>query len=173
MRRYPSSPAGLQDHGHGNRLFPAEVTFGRSLRTNVPVIKKNLLPQHVRHAVFRQRKQAEKERQTAAFKRRHGARIRPSFAQGDKVLIRVRNESGIVTNKQVAARSYEIETTEGAMLRRNTFFLLPDSSTGTETGNKILTECQTRKLSSTAPRTQRCPRPRRATQITVSPERGM
>ncbi|KFD66246.1 hypothetical protein M514_10217 [Trichuris suis] len=113
---------------------PAELMFGRSLRTNVPVIRENLLPRNVNHTVFRRREELEKQRQSAAFNRRHGVRQRPPFVEGDKVFIRDRDQRGTVVRKERAVpRSYEVETPEGTRLRRNSFYLLPDCGPGTDT----------------------------------------
>uniref|UniRef100_A0A5S6Q175 RNA-directed DNA polymerase n=1 Tax=Trichuris muris TaxID=70415 RepID=A0A5S6Q175_TRIMR len=106
---------------------PAELMFGRSLRTNVPTDRKNLLPRQMDHATFREREELAKRRQSATFDRRHGVRPRLAFVPGDRVFIRDRREHGtIVTKEFEAPRSYQVETSDGARLRRNAFHLLPD-----------------------------------------------
>uniref|UniRef100_A0A5S6QW85 RNA-directed DNA polymerase n=1 Tax=Trichuris muris TaxID=70415 RepID=A0A5S6QW85_TRIMR len=78
---------------------PAELLFGRKLRTNVPILQSHLLPRKVNHEAFRQRDAAEKRRQCIAYNRRHGTRFRQTLEMGQKVLVQDRKQDGSVVGR--------------------------------------------------------------------------
>uniref|UniRef100_A0A5S6QFE8 RNA-directed DNA polymerase n=1 Tax=Trichuris muris TaxID=70415 RepID=A0A5S6QFE8_TRIMR len=110
---------------------PAELLFGRNLRTNIPVLASSLLPRQVDHGVFRERDAIEKKRQCTAYDRRHGARMREPMKAGQEVLVKDRKQYGsIVGEHPLAPRSHEIMMDGGGTLRRTTFHLLPKPRRG-------------------------------------------
>ena len=122
---YRSTP--IPDFG----ISPAELAFGRRLRTTLPALPRTLNPSTVDKDKVRARDEAFKGRQKQAFDRRHGVRSLPSLHPGDPVLIKLdgRKEwNQPATVKQVVApRSYLVQTA-GGDLRRNRRHLRPDTT---------------------------------------------
>lgn len=102
---------------------PAELAFGRKIRTNLPVLPKNLLPNTISKSLLMKNNSVFKSRQKQNFDRRHGVKQLPTLHPGDAVLIKLdgqkewKQPAEVV--KQCATRSYLLRTPEGGQLRRN------------------------------------------------------
>ena len=114
---------------------PAELAFGRGLRTTLPSMPRNLNPQMVNRKALHQRDAAAKQRQKHYFDNRTGARELPELKPGDPVLIKRDDQKGWKVEARVlrkcAPRSYELQTPTG-VLRRNRRHLLRRPGGGDE-----------------------------------------
>ena len=120
MLSYRTTPL---EHGYS----PDELLMGRKLRTTLPTVKSEMKPKLPDCSIFKYKDQAIKERQARNFDRRHGVRELPPLTQGDSVWITDEKAEGIV-NKEIAERSYQIETTKGTVRRnRKHLVALPDT----------------------------------------------
>ena len=98
---------------------PAELMYGRRLRTTLPTSPRTLMPSHTDHEELRERDRAWKEKQRKYFNDT-GVRELPDPEPGDRVLLkrngRWRQPATVV--EKCAPRSFLVET-EGRQLRRN------------------------------------------------------
>lgn len=107
-----------------NGFSPAELLFGRRLRTHVPI--SNLLrpsvpdPDQIEDFEHKARK-----RQAINYDRRHGVRNRPEFQPSQRVWITDLKRAGTVLNKAETPCSYWIGTDQG-IIRRSAKFLVID-----------------------------------------------
>ncbi len=114
---------------------PAELLFGRNIRSNLPVVKSQLKPQSP-SSVVTQKKQEIKQRQKRHYNK-HTANLKP-LKTGD--FVRLQNmdkpsinkprwsQKGVIT-KVLPNRSYNVRTETGEVLRRNRRHLLASSET--------------------------------------------
>ena len=111
---------------------PAELAFGRKLRTPLPAHPQQLLQRPVDRQLLAERDAAFKRKQQMNFNRHHGAQPLSSLHAGDPVLIKLEGEKGWkkpgVVLSEAAPRSYNVATPEGAVLRRNRSHLRPNTS---------------------------------------------
>ena len=108
---------------------PAELAFGRKLRTTLPCLARNLDPSPVDPQTLRKRDAVAKQKQKQYYDRRHGARPLSELSPGQPVLLKGEKSwdvPGEVVEK-CATRSYVVQTDKGE-LRRNRQHLLADSS---------------------------------------------
>ena len=104
----------------GLGISPAELAFGRKIRTRLPSIRESLLP---RDSEVRQRDAEVKCRQKLDYDRHHGVKTLPPLIPGDTVRIMTDNEKpgwtqpGTVTER-CHNRSYIVSTPSGTF-RRN------------------------------------------------------
>lgn len=103
---------------------PAELLFGRQVRTTVPIIEKSLQPKIVPRALVAQRDAMLKDTQKRNFDKRHNARELSILEPGQNVWITDKREYGRVSEKSESPRSYIIKTNNGT-IRRNRFHLIP------------------------------------------------
>lgn len=103
---------------------PAELLFGRKLRTTVPIIEESLQPQLIPRTKIAQRDEILKSTRKRDFDRRHKARELSTLDKGQNVWITDKREYGRVLEKAETPRSYIIETNNGTV-RRNRFHLIP------------------------------------------------
>ncbi|GFO02434.1 Pol polyprotein [Plakobranchus ocellatus] len=99
---------------------PAELAFGRRLRTRLPMIPKLLSPNGVNHKQLKYKDERAKVSQKRYFDQH--SHPQPSLHPGDPVLIKLDGEKGwkqpgVIIN-ECAPRSYNVQTTEG-QVRRN------------------------------------------------------
>ncbi|KAK7093228.1 hypothetical protein V1264_007018 [Littorina saxatilis] len=101
---------------------PAELAFGRRLRTTLPSLPTNFTPRTVNHDQLRVKDEAFKAKQKFHHDRHRGAQQLPELQPGDPVLIKHDGEKGWKlpgeVTKMVAPRSYLVQTDKGP-LRRN------------------------------------------------------
>ena len=101
---------------------PAELAFGRRLRTTLPTLPKTLLPRTVDPDTVRRRDETAKARQAKYHDSRHGARPLFELQPGDPVLVKKEGEKSwnqpATVHSKCAPRSYIIQTPNGH-LRRN------------------------------------------------------
>ena len=111
----------------GIGLSPAELLFGRKLRTRLPCIEKLYTPVQG-DSDFRAKDQAARLKQKANFDRHYGAKPLPVLAPGDTVRVMTDptkpdwEQKGTVLEK-VHNRSYVVNTPSGLSLRRNRIHL--------------------------------------------------
>ena len=107
---------------------PAELLFGRRIRTSLPTLSKTLTPRFIDAPTVTDRDIAAKEKQKLFYDRRHGAQPLSTLQPGDPVLVRSdegrkwRQEPAEVVS-QVAPRSFLLQH-NGRQLRRNRRHLL-------------------------------------------------
>ncbi|GFO27413.1 Pol polyprotein [Plakobranchus ocellatus] len=99
---------------------PAELAFGRRLRTRLPLIPKLLSPNRVNHKQLKYKDERAKVSQKRYFDQH--SHPQPSLHPGDPVLIKLDGEKGwklpgVIMN-ECAPRSYNVQTT-GGQVRRN------------------------------------------------------
>ena len=107
---------------------PAELAFGRKLRTTLPCLVRNLDPSPVDPQTLRKRDAVAKQKQKQYYDRRHGARPLSELSPGQPVLLKGEKSwdvPGEVVEKR-ATRSYVVQTDKE--LRRNRQHLLADCS---------------------------------------------
>ena len=97
---------------------PSELLMGRKLRTTVPTIRQQLIPNVPDSAVVPKRDKQQKLRQERGFNSRHGARDLPELDPGDTVWVPDRTSEAVVRGG-TNPRSYDVETNEGTTYRRN------------------------------------------------------
>ena len=109
-------------------LSPAELLFGRRLRTTLPVLDKTLTPRFIDPSTVNERDAAAKEKQKFFHDRHHSARPLSPLRPGDSVLIR--SDDGRKWRQQpaevvstVGPRSLLVSQ-NGRQLRRNRRHLL-------------------------------------------------
>ncbi|UYV85035.1 K02A2.6-like [Cordylochernes scorpioides] len=138
-----------------NGLSPAELLFGRKIRTMVPCTSSSLSPKTVDQFKLRGEEEQRKMAQKTAFDRRHAATKKAELIAGEKVWVKDLRAWGSVLEKASEPRSYIVETPVGTY-RRNSLLLAssqqqvdpsetsPDSELPTETeetpGNELPAE---------------------------------
>ena len=94
--------------------------MGRKIRTDVPQVKDNFIPEWKHLQNFRILDEKYKQTQKENYDRRHGVRTLPLLPQNQTVWVDTRGHQvpGQVSREANTARSYFIETPSGE-LRRN------------------------------------------------------
>ncbi|UYV78302.1 K02A2.6-like, partial [Cordylochernes scorpioides] len=105
-----------------NGLSPAELLFGRKIRTMVPCTSLSLTPKTVDQSKLRGEEEQRKMAQKTAFDRRHAATKKAELIVGEKVWVEDPRAWGSVLEKASAPRSYIVETPVGTY-RRNSLLL--------------------------------------------------
>ncbi|UYV66504.1 K02A2.6-like, partial [Cordylochernes scorpioides] len=105
-----------------NGLSPAELLFGRKIRTMVPCTSSSLTPKTVDQSKLRGEEEQRKMAQKTAFDRRHAATKKAELIAGEKVWVKDLRAWGSVLEKASAPRSYIVETPVGTY-RRNSLLL--------------------------------------------------
>ncbi|XP_054706630.1 uncharacterized protein K02A2.6-like [Uloborus diversus] len=144
---------------------PAQLCMGRSLRTRLPVHPKQLRPKWPNGKEHLQKDISRKEKEKAAFDRKHGAyELRP-LSIGEKVWIPDSKTAGIIASPAKTPRSYNVLTPRDE-IRRNRQHLIPmpEPEETEETIN--VPEAATEALETVFPETppiQDCPTPKTIT----------
>ncbi|UYV77709.1 hypothetical protein LAZ67_15002013 [Cordylochernes scorpioides] len=96
-----------------NGLSPAELLFGRKIRTMVPCTSSSLTPKTVDQSKLRGEEEQRKMAQKTSFDRRHAATKKAELIADEKVWVKVLRAWGSVIEKASAPRSYIVETPVG------------------------------------------------------------
>ena len=112
---------------------PAELAFGRRIRTTLPILPRQLDSPVISKEDFKRRDTALKTRQKRNHDSRRGARPLPALKPGDSVTMKLEGEKrwgkqGRV-REMLSPRSYSVETDGGGCVRRNRRHLqrMPDT----------------------------------------------
>ncbi|UYV67206.1 K02A2.6-like [Cordylochernes scorpioides] len=130
-----------------NGLSPAELLFGRKIRTVVPCTSSSLTPKTVNQSKLRGEEEHRKMAQKTAFDRRHAATKKAELIAGEKVWVKDLRAWGSVIEKASAPRSYIVETPVGTY-RRNSLLLassqqqVDSSETFSSTDSQLPTETE-------------------------------
>ena len=109
-----------------NGFSPSELLMGRKLRTNLPTLPKNLIPNWDYLEKFYVEDKRIKERQARDFNRRHRTRnLEDTFEYGSLVFDRISKKPAIVVDDGPGPRSLEIQDDDGDSLVRNRTHLVP------------------------------------------------
>ena len=112
-------------------LSPAELFMGRCLRTTLPQVDDQLLPQWKYLEAFRKQNKEFKQRQKSAYDRRHRTSSLPPIADDTKVWVSSGQTPtpGQINSHANTPRSY-IVNTPGGQIRRNRQHLniIPDNA---------------------------------------------
>ncbi|KAK3925564.1 hypothetical protein KUF71_013813 [Frankliniella fusca] len=108
-------------------LSPSQLLMGRSLRTTLPQLEGKLVPNWSYLEDFRKKRQEKQAKQQANFNARHKARPLPELSKGERVWISDYKSFASVSGQADTPRSYWVQTSQGAMLRRNRKELIPVS----------------------------------------------
>ena len=128
MLNYRVTP---QAHG----FSPAELMFGRNLRTRIPTHPSQFIPRKQDIERFRQKNQELKMKMKENFDRRHRAKPLPPFSQGEKVWMKTpTDQEAEVLNQAPQSRSVQIKTERGTTTRRTRNQLRRRSQPPTPTG---------------------------------------
>jgi hypothetical protein len=101
-----------------NGKSPAELLFGRRIRTHVPICSDQLKPYLVDVEELKEKEGNRINRQKKNFDKAHGAKELPEIPVGAKVFVKDRSQQGTVVKHHQTPRSYVIETNDG-YIRRN------------------------------------------------------
>ncbi len=106
------------------KYSPAELMMGRKLRTNLPILKKNLKPEWPDPRLVIQNDQTYKAKSADHYNQRHGVRELPTLKPGDHVRMKLDNEDkwgkhAVTVRQDDAPRSYIVQSDDGGMYRRN------------------------------------------------------
>ena len=101
-----------------NGYSPAELLFGRRLRTHLPITPDNLAPKWPNLAHVRQLESQYRDKAKLSFDSRHRAQELPPLEPGADVWVRDMQRPGQVVGHHPTPRSYLVAS-EGTTLRRN------------------------------------------------------
>jgi hypothetical protein len=108
-------------------LSPAELLFGRRIRTKVPTVPSQFSTKTGREKAkekeFRKKDELKKQRQKKDFDRAHRARPAPTLQPGQPVWVKPAQSPGTVI-RSLPNRDYEVQTPHGPQ-RRNRRLLIP------------------------------------------------
>lgn len=107
-----------------NGYSPAELLFGRKIRSRVPIAAVELKPGWPDLSIVRGREEVRKQEQKAYFDSHHGARDQKKIPVGTEVWIRDMKVPATVTQEAETPRSYIVSSPRGT-IRRNRKDLTP------------------------------------------------
>ena len=107
-----------------NGYSPAELLFGRRLRSTLPATPDKLEPDWPKITDIRQKESIYKQKQTDNFNKRHQAKELPKLSHGEKVWVTDMDSPATVIKQADEPRSYVVKT-EKSILRRNRKHLVP------------------------------------------------
>ena len=150
---------------------PSEMLMSRKLRTTLPMSRETLKPVAPDPSLIREREEKLRERTQRNYDQHHGVRELEPLSSGQSVWIPDRGEEAQVL-QEAGTRSYEVQTSEGGVYRRNRRALvdLPssDSIETTETGTDSQEQAaETQETTHTNTQEQ----PRRSSRQSQAPER--
>ena len=108
---------------HPTQTSPCQLIMGRQIRTRIPTLEKNLLPQWPTKIEVQHNDKRAKAHYRINYDRRHGTRRLPELQPGDQVLIKRDDEKqwrrrGVLVKQCTEPRSYLVQTSQGT-IRRN------------------------------------------------------
>ena len=105
---------------------PAELLMGRRIRTDVPQVSKNFVPQWPYLQSFTNKDKEFKAQQKLNYDRRHRTKSLPQFPDDTPVWVRTNDNQipGRITSASSTPRSYIVSTPSG-QVRRNRLHLAP------------------------------------------------
>lgn len=110
-------------------VSPAQLMFGRQIRTLVPMLPDKLKPNLPNECIVRDRDRNYKDKAADYYNKRHGVRPAAEFSSGDNVRTKLDNEkvwkNATVINYSGLPRSYMIQTDSGTVIRRNAKHIMP------------------------------------------------
>ena len=112
---------------------PAELLFGRKIRSNIPTIPSQLQPKWPDLDKFRASQENSKEEQSAYYNVSHRTRPLRQLQPGGKVWLRDMKLPATITRQDSAPRSYIASTPHGTTLRRNRRDLIPLTPSASDT----------------------------------------
>lgn len=106
------------------KFSPSQLLMGRAIRTTLPTLEKNLLPDWPQSTAVKVNDDAAKSRQQYYYNRQHSTRPLSTLQPGDRVLVRTDHDKAWNTNATVVhdagtPRSWVVRTDQGSVLRRN------------------------------------------------------
>lgn len=106
------------------RHSPNQLLIGRHVKTNLPTPPSALQPCRSSDEEVREHDERAKRSYAHHYNRRHGVRSLPSLSPGDEVRVKTPQqadwaEKGVVTTPADTPRSCMVETSSGAVYRRN------------------------------------------------------
>ena len=113
-------------------MSPAELSQGRRLRSDIPQLKDNLIPQWPFISDLQRKDREFKLRQKKNFDRRHRVRPLPDIPEETDVWINTHGHQsqGQIRNRANAPQSYVIDTPTGTIRRnRSQLNIIPDQRT--------------------------------------------
>ena len=110
-----------------NGLSPAELLFGRKIKTKLPIDHELLQPAWPDLEKFRTVDKKLKEKQESYFNKRHGVRTLRQLQVGEEVWIKDLRRYGKVKQILDAPRSYIVQS-NGQDVRRNRSHLIPSGT---------------------------------------------
>ena len=122
-----------------NGLTPSELLFSRQIRTSLFTLPSKLNPKCVNAETLRKKEVEYRNRQPRNFDKRHKAKELLPLHTGDQVWIKDYGE-GAVQQKADTPRSYQVETPDGGILRRNRRHLVQTKVDNVEKNANITAE---------------------------------
>ena len=108
---------------HPTQTSPCQLIMGRQIRTRIPTLDKNLLPQWPTKIEVQHNDKRAKAHYRINYDRRPGTRRLPQLQPGDQVLIKGDDEKqwrrrGVLVKQCTEPRCYPVQTSQGT-IRRN------------------------------------------------------
>ena len=113
-----------------NGYSPAQLLFGRKLRTTLPMIGKELQPSLPSKVAVQEKEETYRAKMKENFDHRHGTRLLERLKGGDRVYLPENKQHGVVINPADTPRSYKVQTPDGT-LRRNRRQIIASAQPGT------------------------------------------
>ena len=115
-------------------VSPAELLYGRKIRSQVPVLASQLKPAWPDASRVREHDANYKKITAHHYNKRHGVRVSPTFEPQQNVRIKIDSEKewkpATITSTHEKPRSYMVTTDNGKILRRNAKHIMPSQRTG-------------------------------------------
>ena len=108
-----------------NGYSPAEMLFGRKIRTTLPVAPDQLKPSWPDVEKIWEHEQKNKISQVYRYNAKYRCKDLPELKAGDSAWVVDQKTPAVVTKKDITPRSYTVETKDGTPIRRNRRHLVP------------------------------------------------
>ena len=125
---------------------PAQLLFGRNLRTTVPTIPMELTPKWPDLTKLKMHEEEKKQVQADYFNSRPRTRSLKELLPGQQVWVQDMKEPAITVPKTPLPRPYVVETEAGTSLRRNRLDLIPITPTTASEVNPPETSTSTSRM---------------------------